>query len=125
MFRVTLQSLLAHKIRFTLTTSAVVLGVSFVVASFVLTDGLRATFDNIVVDASEGVDAEVRARTEFDESDFVATTFSDDVVEIVASVDGVAEAVPNASSGSIVPVTSTGAAVETMGAPIISANWRA
>ena len=36
-----------HRLRFVLTTFSVLLGVSFVVASFVLTDGLRSTFNSL------------------------------------------------------------------------------
>ena len=44
MLRLTLKNLRANRVRFAMTTFAVVLAVSFVVSSFVLTDGLRSTF---------------------------------------------------------------------------------
>ena len=47
MFRLTLRNLAANKARFAMTTFAVVLGVGFVVASFVLSDGLRSTFSDL------------------------------------------------------------------------------
>ena len=50
MFKLTLNSLLARKIRLALTTFAVVLGVSFVSGSFILADSLRAVFDKIAVE---------------------------------------------------------------------------
>ena len=48
MLKLSIRSLTNNKLRFSLTTFAVILGVSFVVASFVLTDGLTRTFDTLV-----------------------------------------------------------------------------
>src|SRR5262249_59045192 len=47
MLRATLKSLLARKLRLTLSTLAVVLSVMFVSGSLVLTDTLGRTFDNL------------------------------------------------------------------------------
>ena len=67
MLKLSYRSLTAHKLRFALTTFAVLLGVSFVVASFVVKDGLMRTFNTIVEDANAAVDVEIRARDEFAE----------------------------------------------------------
>ena len=53
--KLSLRNLLSNRLRFALTTFAILLGVSFVVASFVLTDGLLAwrlgaTFLHLTVD---------------------------------------------------------------------------
>ena len=48
---------------------------AFVVVSFVVSDGLRSTFDAIVQDANASIDVQVRASTEFDEVDFGQTNF--------------------------------------------------
>ncbi|NNF70372.1 MAG: ABC transporter permease [Acidimicrobiia bacterium] len=119
----TLRSLAANKLRFLLTTFSVVLGVSFVVSSFVLTDGLLKTFDNIVEDANAEVDAEVRASSEFAEVEFTYRPFDESLFETVAAVDGVDEAVPGLTSAKIVPVKGDGDPVQTTGAPILSFNW--
>ena len=50
--RLTFRNLAASKLRFLLTSFAVFMGVSFVVSSFVLTDGLTKTFDAIVEDSN-------------------------------------------------------------------------
>ena len=47
MRRAMIKGLLAHKLRLALTALSVVLGVSFVAGTFVLTDTLGATFDNL------------------------------------------------------------------------------
>ena len=47
MRRVMIKGLLAHKLRLALTALSVVLGVGFVAGTFVLTDTLSSTFDNL------------------------------------------------------------------------------
>ena len=61
MFRVTIRSFLANKIRFALTTFGVILAVSFVVGAFVLGDGLRSSFTDVSEEITAGIDLEVRA----------------------------------------------------------------
>ena len=112
-----------NRLRFLLTTSAVLLGVSFVVASFVLSDGLRSTFDNMVDEGYAGIDAEVRARSEFDEVMFVYRHIDESLIEVVASVDGVAEAVPYSDSSKIVPVNATGEPIASSLAPVFAVSW--
>ena len=63
MLRLSLRSVLAHKLRFLLTTLAVVTGVAFVVGAFVVTDSLRASVDDLFANISRGVDVSVRAST--------------------------------------------------------------
>ena len=69
MFKVTLQSLAAKKLRLVLTSIAVVLGVAFMSGTFVLTDTLGSVFDNLFADTTKGVDAVVRSRKAFDAAD--------------------------------------------------------
>lgn len=70
MLRVSLKSLLAHKIRFALTTLSVVVGVAFVVGAFVLTDTVRAEFDTLFEEINEGIDLTVRGKERFDQGPF-------------------------------------------------------
>ena len=56
MFRATLKGLLAYKLRLALTAIAVVLGVSFVVGTFVLSDTITGFFDKTFAEANKGVD---------------------------------------------------------------------
>ena len=119
MLKLGLRSLTAHKLRVALTTFAVLLGVSFVVASFVLSDGLRRTFDNIVTDANAAVDVEVRAAEEFEEVQFTMRRID----ESVAGVDGVGDLVAGAQSFKAVPVKSDGEPITTFGPPIFAINW--
>ncbi|NNE75104.1 MAG: FtsX-like permease family protein [Acidimicrobiales bacterium] len=66
MLRHTLRSITSNKARFLLTTLVVVLGVTFVVASFALADSLRDTFGQLSADVNEGIDVQIQAIDEFD-----------------------------------------------------------
>lgn len=123
MLKLSLRSLLSHKLRFALTTFAVLLGVSFVVASFVLSDGLRRTFDNIVSDANEAVDVEVRAAEEFTEVEFAMQRIDESIVDVVADVDGVGDYMAGSQTFKAVPVKSDGEPITTFGPPIFGINW--
>ena len=67
MWRVTVNGLLAKKLRLVLTSVAVVLGVAFISGTFVLTDTLGNVFDNLFTEATKGVDAVVRAKRELED----------------------------------------------------------
>ncbi len=66
MLRVTLKNLLGHKLRVAITAVAIVAGVSFMAGTFVLTDTITRTFDDLFADANQGVDAVVRQAATFD-----------------------------------------------------------
>ena len=66
MLHVTLKGLLAHKLRLALTALAVVLGVAFMAGSLVLTDTIRAVFDDLFAEVNAGVDAVVRKQETFE-----------------------------------------------------------
>ncbi|MDH3731184.1 MAG: FtsX-like permease family protein [Acidimicrobiia bacterium] len=116
------RNLASSRLRVGLTGLAVMFGVAFVVASFVLSDGLRATFNAIVEDVSADIDATVRAEGDFDEVAFQIQTIDEDLLDIVSAVEGVDEALPALTSSKIVPIDSDGEAVETLGPPILAAN---
>jgi putative ABC transport system permease protein len=62
MLRATLKSLLSRKMRLVLSGLAVVLGVMFVSGSFVLTDTMGRSFDQLFASVYTGVDVHVHAR---------------------------------------------------------------
>jgi putative ABC transport system permease protein len=62
MRRVSLRNLAAHKVRLLLTTVSVLLGTAFVAGSFVFTDTLKHSFDDIFTVADRGIDTQVVAR---------------------------------------------------------------
>jgi putative ABC transport system permease protein len=65
MLRVTLQGLFAHKVRYALTAVAVLLGVSFMAATFIVTDTVARTFDGLFTDVYHSTSAVVRASQSF------------------------------------------------------------
>src|SRR6476646_5670912 len=60
MFLVAVKNLLAHKFRSLALVFTVVLGVSFVVGTFVLTDTITQVFDDIFTDVYSSIDVNVR-----------------------------------------------------------------
>ena len=62
MFKITLKGIRAHKIRFLLTTVAVIAGVAFVVGSFTLTDSVRSQFNQLFTDINANIDLTVRTQ---------------------------------------------------------------
>ena len=124
MLRLALKSLLANKIRFALTTSTVVIGVGFVVASFVVADSLRASFDKLSEDIVSGTDFTVRGRLEFgDLTTTEAPLLPDELVDQVAAVDGVESAAGTFFIQGVTPVDGAGQAVTSNAGPVAGSNW--
>ena len=121
MFRLTFKNLRANKIRFALTTFGVTLAVSFVVAAFVLADGLRSTFSDVSAEITAGIDLEVRPISDFGDPDPLPAG----IIDAVAAVDGVADAVPGieAAENSVRPFLADGSTIETNGPPQLAYNW--
>jgi len=62
MWKVVLRGLTSHKLRMALTALAIVLGVSFVAGTFVLTDTINKTFNDLFQQTTKGVDVAVRTK---------------------------------------------------------------
>lgn len=124
MLKLTLKSIRGHLGRFLLTLFAVTLGIAFVAGSYVLTDSMKATFDDLVTASSEGVDVVVRPDqdvnvTEGGPSPRLPVT----LVESLRGVDGVVRAVPD-YQGLLVLAGKDGSAVRTGGAPSFGLAYR-
>ena len=65
MWRATLKSLMARKVRLLLTAIAVVLGVGFMAGTYVLTDTLSAAFDDLFTTTTAGIDVQVQGVSAF------------------------------------------------------------
>jgi putative ABC transport system permease protein len=61
MWKATIRGLLARKVRLALTALAILLGVSFVSATYVLTDTVKRSFDAVFAQTLSGVDLQVQA----------------------------------------------------------------
>ena len=124
MLRLGIKSLLAHKVRFALTASTIVIGVAFVVASFVTADSLRSGFDQLAEDINTGTDYTVRAELPFgDLTEAVAPAVPADLVDDIAAVDGVGIAKGSLFVDGVIPVDGGGEAVTTFGPPVAGTNW--
>ncbi|MCW4354927.1 FtsX-like permease family protein [Hoyosella sp. YIM 151337] len=115
MRKVSTRNLLAHKLRLFLTVLAVVLGTAFVAGSFVFTDTLKKTFDDIFAGDTIGVDVRVTPEQQgslgipLDEANRIA-----ELPNVRASVE--------AASGQVVLIKD-GTAIQTGGAPSIGQTY--
>ncbi|MCY4192892.1 MAG: FtsX-like permease family protein [bacterium] len=123
LLRYTLKSIAGARIRFLLTTLAVVVGVAFTVGVFVTTDGLRATFGDLSEDIFEGVDLSVRSEVEFGDRDFGAPLVDPALVDDIASVNGVAAAEGGVFEFNVIAIDSNGEALESIGPPQMGVSW--
>ena len=88
------KSLLAQKVRLSLTALAVVLGVAFVSGTLVLTDTMRGTFDELMASAYGQVDVAIQGPEEFGSSQTGETARAPvdaGLLDHIAGVEGVAE----------------------------------
>jgi putative ABC transport system permease protein len=93
MWKATIRGLLARRLRLALTALAVLLGVSFVSATYVLTDTVKRSFDDVFRQTVAGVDFQVQAtNTVGGNSD--PARIPESVADRVAVVQGVARAIP-------------------------------
>jgi len=116
MLRVTLKSVRGHVVRFLLTLFAVSLGVAFVAGSFILTDGLRSTFDSLIETSAQGTDVSVRGLEGGSNitGEGMTTRLPLTLVDDLRAVDGVERAVPDVQ-GTILLVGKDGTAVRGVG----------
>lgn len=125
MFKIAVRGIRDHKARFAATTFAVVLGVSFVVASFVLADTIRTAFDDLFVEINAGVDLSVRS------SDSIGSQgpegvqrppVPEDLLDDVRATEGV-EVAAGQVGGFARVITPDGDPVTTTGAPLLGVAW--
>ncbi|GAA2607877.1 FtsX-like permease family protein [Dactylosporangium fulvum] len=124
MLRATLKSLLARKLRLTLSTLAVVLSVMFVSGSLVLTDTLGRTFDNLFANIYTYTDVQVSAKSQVAQQGGDGTLpFPAATVDEVAKVDGVAKATGQVFLNGAVPIGKNGKVVANQTGQQFGANW--
>ncbi len=126
MFRTTLKTLSARKLRLFTTSFAVLLGVAFMAGTLVLTDTIGKTFDKLFADANKGTDAYVRAEAAFDSEWFgdqrprLDTSLVDQIngLDGVATAEGTIEAYAQLVDKAGKPIGNPN-----MGAPVVGAVW--
>ena len=127
MLHATLSSLLARKLRLVLSALAVVLGVMFVSGSFVLTDTLTRSFDDLFRGIYATVDVQVgpagQNGTSMDDSDIATETLPASVLDKVRAVPGVASATGEVVSDGARVIGANGKVVSTFGPPSLGEAW--
>src|SRR5689334_9035942 len=110
MWKASLRSVVAHRLRLALSGIAVILGVAFVCGTLVFTDTISKTFDTLFDDVS--ADVTVKKDQAFDTQvqgqDSGATTVPADLVEKIAGIPGVAKAEGNITVEGVRPVGKDG-----------------
>jgi putative ABC transport system permease protein len=124
MWRATIKSLWAHKLRLAATGTAVLLGVAFTAGTLVLTDTVRRTFDDLFAAVNEGTDAFVRSDAVIGEGGFGEQRARVDaaVVDTVRAVEGVAAAEGN-TQGFAQIVGADGEPLGGQGPPTFGFGW--
>ena len=131
MWRATIKSLLARKVRLLLTAIAVVLGVGFVAGTYVLTDTLNAAFDTLFATSTAGVDVQVQGVTAFDAQQggpgggggSEREPVPESVAASVQDVPGVRQVLGNVQGYAQIVDPATGDAISPAGAPTIGTSW--
>lgn len=122
MFRLALRNLVTHKVRLLLTALAIVLGVSFVAGTFVFTDSLQKSFDELFDQRT----ADVVVSAPSDVGGGLATpspTLPQSTVRQVAAVDGVASAEGYVGLQGAVVIGSDGEPVGGGNPAALGASW--
>jgi len=120
--RLTIKNLLDKKIRFALTTLAVVVGVAMVVGVFAMTDSLRSSFSQLAEDIAEATPLTVRTSQEVGreiDRDPVPASVDD----LVRSVDGVDDTLPGVAAFNVVITDGSGEAILPTGPPTLGFSW--
>src|SRR5436309_3132691 len=88
MWKATIRGLFARKVRLALTALAILLGVSFVSATYVLTDSVKRSFEAVFAQTLSGVDLQVQGASALGNGT-TPGRISESVVDAVARVPGV------------------------------------
>jgi putative ABC transport system permease protein len=129
MWRATIKSLLARKLRLLLTAFAVVLGVGFTAGTLVLTDTALASFDDLFGDVFEGTDVVVQAKAAFTPGPEGGGTgpernpIPEDVLDIVRAVPGVRAADGDVGGFAQIVDPESGEVIQNGGAPTFGNSW--
>src|SRR6266542_4432446 len=119
MWRATIKGLIAHKLRLVLTALAVILGVAFVAGTFVLTDTLGHTFDQLFSEVNKGVAVTVRPSSAFGDA---RDRIPESLLPKIRQVEGV-ERASGIVQGYAQVVDKDGKPIATGGAPTFGLNW--
>ncbi len=126
MLRVALKNLAGHKLRTVFTAIAIALGVGFMAGTFVLTDTISQSFDELFSEAGQGIDAVIQGQAPFETGSIDSAEQRPDidpaVTDLVRGVDGVAAAEPNVAGLAFV-LDADDEPINKGGAPSFGSNW--
>jgi putative ABC transport system permease protein len=125
MLRAAVKGVFANKVRLSLTALAIIIGVSFVAASFVFTDTISARFENLLDTTAMGVDVYVRPAPPETGDTFQNTEFGsmpEETLEAVKAVPGVRLA-DGGVEGFAQLVDKEGNAIGGQGPPTLGFSW--
>ncbi|MEA2580634.1 MAG: putative transport system permease protein [Actinomycetota bacterium] len=131
MWRATVKSLLARKLRLALTAVAVVLGVGFMAGTLIITDTALDSFDGLFGDVYKGTDVVVQAKTAFTPDQGgpgggggqLGDPIPADVLSKVEAVPGVRAVNGDVSGLAEITDPVTGDSIHNGGAPTIGNSW--
>src|SRR4051794_38985033 len=124
MLRYTLKTLLAHKLRLVLSAVAVVIGVAMVSGTYVLTDTLGRTFDNLFSSVNRNTAVAIRGANAFDNANSDRPPIPAALLDRVRAVPGVRAAEPEIQAGNTMVVDpQTGQPLSNGGAPGLGVNY--
>jgi putative ABC transport system permease protein len=118
--KVSLHSLLAHKLRLALTAVAVILGVTFVAGTLILTETIQATFHGVYAAATEGVAVVVSGPENAQGTHTLPVPAS--LLARVRAVPGV-EVADGVLTRSGIAILRNGQPISSREAPTIGGNW--
>ncbi|MBX3313900.1 MAG: ABC transporter permease [Actinobacteria bacterium] len=125
MLRTTLRSLWSHKLRLVLTMVSIVLGVAFLAGTLVLNSTVGRVFDDLFATLGENVDAVVRGKELYtsQQGGTERELLSDEVVDEVLAVPGVAAAEGDVTTVDVTVIDSKGDPLGGFGPPTIVGSW--
>ncbi|HLN76789.1 MAG TPA: FtsX-like permease family protein [Nocardioidaceae bacterium] len=123
MLKLSLRSLLMHKLRLVLTVAAVTVGVAFVSGTFVLADTMSKAFDELYDGLTQGTDVAVRAEAAYNDitTQGQLRPLDEKVLDRVRSVPGV-EVAEGSVNGFALILDKHGTPIQPGGAPTIGAS---
>jgi putative ABC transport system permease protein len=123
MWNVTIKGLLAHKLRLGLTALAIVLGVTFISGTFVLTDTLHNTFNELFGNIYSKIDFQVRGVAQLGSGgNAVRNELPESLLPAIRAVPGVAAA-DGQVTGYAQYIDHHGKAIQTGGAPTLAVSF--
>ena len=117
MSRIALRYLWARKLRTFLTSLSVVLGVMMVTGTYVFTDTIDSSFEQIFTESNENIDAVVTAKETVDSEGAATTSFDAKALDEVRETEGVALAEGAIADPQVAIIGADGEPTGTSGAP--------